>query len=345
MPLVRKRLSVEKLPAARKHQEEGAYVGGRRPMALLASLFALLVLLLLPAVAGASSLEASSSRLAVWPEYDDPRVLVIMEADLTEETELPATASFNIPKGAEIGMACEVDGGGGHACKAYKLEDKGDYQTLTYQVETQKKLFVEYYYEAFPATPGERQFQLDYRPAFPTANLEIEVQEPARSTGFAVEPDFAAGETDSNGLQYFNKQVSTPVVEEVLPVNISYSKPDAEPSVKASTQTDAGAGGLGGAASTATSRNSLITIAAVIGFGALFFMGYRTFRPQPIGGGSRRGGRGRNENVVRSSPAKQRGGGKSGKDRSSRGAFCIHCGSQVVADAHFCSECGSERDG
>jgi len=342
MPSARMRLA-EKPPAAAKHQEEGAYVGGRGPMALLASLFALVILLLLPAVASASSLEASSSRLAIWPEYDDPRVLVIMEADLTDETELPATASFNIPKGAEIGMACEVDGGGGHACKAYKLEDKGDYQTLSYQVETQKKVFVEYYYEAFPATPGERQFQVDYRPGFPTANLQIEVQEPARSTGFAVEPDFAPGETDSNGLQYFNKQVSSPVVDEVLPVKISYSKPDAEPSVKASTQTDGGS--LGGAASSATSRNSLITIAAVIVFGALFFMGYRTFRPQPVGGGSRRGGRGRNANVVRSSPAKQEGGRKSGKDRSSRGAFCIHCGSQIPAQANFCSECGSERDG
>ncbi len=342
MPSVRKR-SADKLPAGKK-RDERANVGRHGPLALLASLFALVVLLLLPAVASAGTLEASSSRLAVWPEYDDPRVLVIMEADLTEETELPATASFNIPKGAEIGMACEVDGGGGHACKAYKLEDKGDYQTLSYQVETQKKLFVEYYYEAFPATPGERQFQLDYRPAFPTANLEIEVQEPARSTGFAVEPDFAPGETDSNGLQYFNKQVSSPVVEEVLPVEISYSKPDAEPSVKASTQTGGG-GGLGGAASTATSRNSLITIAAVIGFAALFFMGYRTFRPQPVGGGSRRGGRGRNQNVVRSSPAKPAGGRKSGKDRSSRGAFCIHCGSQIPAQAKFCSECGSERDG
>lgn len=166
------------------------------------------------APARAAEVSASQMKVSVWPEYDDSRVLVIYQADLDPSVQLPVDVTFSIPKGAEIGMACEVDSGGGHACKPYQLVDKGDYQTLTYKVEAQHKIFFEYYYDAFPAGADARSFDFVYRPGFIVATTTIEVQEPLRSTGFTLDPTLSHVATDSEGFKYHLQDFSAlPVAE------------------------------------------------------------------------------------------------------------------------------------
>lgn len=336
--------------------------GWTRTAALLLAV-TVVVLAASASVALAAEVSVSNMKVSVWPEYDDPRVLVIYQADLDDSVQLPAEVTFNLPKGAEIGMACEVDPSGGHSCKPFQLSDEGDYQSLTYRVEAQRKIFFEYYYEAFPAGPGARSFDLSLLPAFPAAELTVEVQEPARSTGFVLEPAFPQRTQDSQGLVYHQQLIAAPAVGEPIDLAISYTKQDADPSVSPVAGADApgpAAAGAGG------SGSSLLIVVAVVGMAGLGLLGYRTFRPEPA---APRGRTGRGRSRTRSGP--ERGGPRKGADarrrtsgprtassgrpagrpartrtqsgntERARGAkFCTDCGAGIGLDDRFCGECG-----
>lgn len=330
---------------------------------LVGALALVLLTLLLAAFnspAHAAALSATQMKVSVWPEYDDPRVLVINQADLDPNVQLPTDVTFNIPKGAEIGMACEVDSGGGHACKPYQLVDKGDYQSVTYKVEAQKKVFLEYYYDAFAAGTPQRTFDFSHRPGFPVANTTIEVQEPLRSTGFAVDPALAQTTTDSEGLTYHQQDFANLPVDQPFTVNVTYSKADDNTSVKPKDDAavaEAAASGLP-AAGGGSNNTALFIVLAVIAFGTLLFGGYKVLRPATAPSGRRGGasrGSARPQNArpqaVKAQASATRERSRGGASKASKGArrdvgdtkFCTSCGSGIRRADAFCPECGEEQ--
>jgi len=93
----------------------------------------------------------------VWPEYDDPRVLAIYQGTFVNNgsSDFDGYVKFNIPKEAQINMACEIVNGN-HLCQPYKTEDKGDYVELKWKTTKIIKpgqeypVFLEFYYDPIP---------------------------------------------------------------------------------------------------------------------------------------------------------------------------------------------------
>lgn len=359
--LLRRSPESNRQPAARVRILASEEASAKRHKGLLAGLFGLMaafaVLLVWLPFAQAAEISATQMKVSVWPEYDDPRVLVINQADLDPSVTLPAEVSFNIPKGADIGMACEVDSGGGHACKPYQLVDKGDYQTLTYKVEAQHTVFLEYYYDAFAAGTPERSFDFTFRPGFSVKSLTMEVQEPLRSTGFTLDPILSQTATDSQGLTYHTQEYADVAVDKPLDVKVSYSKTDNNPSV-APKDSSAGAGtSASGSASGGQRNTALFIVLAALAFGTLLFGGYKVFRPAAASSSSRsgrrpaRGGPGsrRQDHMVRNQatgspgPKKRHGGADERRGGADDSKFCTECGAQLRRQDRFCSGCGSDQ--
>lgn len=339
---------------------------GLKAMVAVASLIVALVLMLgaMNTPAWAAEVSASQMKVSVWPEYDDPRVLVIYQGDLDPSVQLPVDVTFNIPKGAEIGMACEVDSGGGHACKPYQLVDKGDYQALTYKVEAQHKIFFEYYYDAFPAGVDARAFDFTYRPGFSAATTTIEVQEPRRSTAFTLDPALSQVTTDSEGLKYHLQDYSALPVDEPFTVKVAYSKTDANPSVQKASN-DSAQPGQASAAGGGGNNNALFIVLAALAFGSLVFGGYRAFRPAtatsnrgnrssahrpsrsrtPRGRGIDDGPQPRERSTSKTGPNSRTGrtSKRGGVDTDSKVKFCVSCGTQLRREDRFCSACGDDQ--
>ena len=307
------------------------------PIRLMAALLSLLVALTIMFIwfspAYAALIRASKMSVSVQPEYDDPRVLVINEADLEAGVKLPVDVTFNIPKGADIGMACEVDLNGGHACKPFKAVDKGDYQSLTFKVAKEHKVFLEYYYDAFPAGASQRSFDFIFRPGFPVKSLGMEVQQPLRSSGFTLTPVLPRTFT-SGGFSYHTQDYPNVSVGKPLSVKVSYSKTDNSPSVKPKRKSpdDAPAADV---QSGGKSKLALIVVLAVVGTIILLFGGYKIFRSRSVA--SNAGGRVAPNQVAGPGGAKKRqtGGGIV--------KFCSSCGAELLRGGRFCSQCGDRQ--
>lgn len=308
------------------------------PARLIAALLSLLVALAIMFIwfipAHAALVSASKMSVSVQPEYDDPRVLVTNQADLDAGVQLPVDVTFNIPKGAEIGMACEVDLNGGHACKPFKTVDKGDYQSLTFNVAKERKVFLEYYYDAFPAGTPQRSFDFIFRPGFPVKSLGMEVQQPLRSSGFTLKPVLPQTFTNE-GFSYHTQDYPNVSVGKPLSVKVSYSKTDNNPSVKPKKPKSPDSDSAADVQPGGKNKLVLLVVLSVFGTIALLFGGYMIFRPRPVA--SNAGGR--------AAPNQVAGPGGAKKLKAGRGdiKFCASCGAKLLREDRFCAQCGDRQ--
>jgi hypothetical protein len=69
------------------------------------------ILFIFPSLAAAQTdITLTSVNVQLWPEYDQPSMLVIYDFELTPETTLPAKVDIRIPKDANITAVAFQDG-------------------------------------------------------------------------------------------------------------------------------------------------------------------------------------------------------------------------------------------
>lgn len=298
----------------------------------LAAIPLLALALGLTGVVGISPLAADeemrikSAEARVEPEYDEPRVLVVNTGTFAGSS-FPKEVSFYLPKGVEVTEVCGLKKPQEeHLCQLYETKLEGDSTVLTYKLPVPDYYF-EYYYNPIQGS-GERAIDYSYRPFYPTDNLQVHVQQPLRSTGFAVSPSSSQVTSDGQGFKYYQYAFSDLSPQKPVDLKITYQKSDERPSVAKQKAGNASSGGT-------EDRTGLIAL-GIGGAGALGFFGYLAVRRRPdvVQVTPRRavlppGTTGRRS----SAPAR-------GKGRGAAPAFCSKCGTALQGDENFCSGCG-----
>lgn len=179
--------------------------------------------------------------LDVWPEYDDPRVLVILKGtfvnDSKETVKQGEFVYFNIPTDAEIGMACETDANfEAHACQQFGVENKGDYQVLRWRITKdinpgqEYPVFLEYYYNPIKGNPN-KTIDFNFIPSANIDKLELSVQQPLKASNFVLDP-VAPSQENEQGFTYHLYSYNNVSANNALEVSIGYTKQDSNPSVQ-----------------------------------------------------------------------------------------------------------------
>jgi len=213
---------------------------------LLVLLFA--ALLFPNAVVAAEGMELKNFSVDIWPEYDDPRVLVIYQGTFvnTGNSDFTGYVKFNIPKfeipkEGQISMACEIVNGGNHSCQPYNLEDKGDYVELSWKTTRVIKpgqeypVFLEFYYLPFTSEPA-KSFNYDFISNYDIQALTVNIKQPLRSEEFKVTPQPLTTNVDSKGFSNHKLNYSDLSAQEKLNYEIAYIKNDNEPSIQKEQQ-------------------------------------------------------------------------------------------------------------
>ncbi|RMF84813.1 MAG: hypothetical protein D6736_18570, partial [Nitrospinota bacterium] len=106
--------------------------------------------------ATASELRIAFLRVSIWPEYDDPRVLIMLRGTFTPDSPLPATVRFTVPEDIEVIGAGMVSEQGELLLHPHQVEQEGEKNRLRFLLP-RSEFFVEYYYAPFEGTV-ERKF-------------------------------------------------------------------------------------------------------------------------------------------------------------------------------------------
>ncbi len=271
-------------------------------------------------------------KLSVWPEYDEPRVLVIYDGTFADTSGFPKQVSFRVPKGADVTQVCGISEKGEHLCQLFEVKQEADYNVVSYTLPV-PHFFLEYYYNPV-GSEAVRNIAYTFSAQHPTDRIDVEVQQPLRATDFAVTPTPLSTGADNQGFKYSQLSFEKVVPGQKIELNISYTKQDSRPSVPKKQD-------VGGGFADSSNLNIWILLggAAVLGLVAYFVISRRPARlvPQPAGYGGKAGSQGSYSRP--SVYSKQTGRGR-GAAKAQGGGFCTGCGAPLDADDRFCPKCG-----
>jgi hypothetical protein len=183
--------------------------------------------------AASDSLAIQRLRIQIMPEFDDPRVLVIVQGRL-EATTLPRTLTLRLPAGAQINQMAVMDvTSGGTIPQEYQVQsDPADprWSLVSYPLDN-AHFFYEYYYDPFGAGAG-KSFTFTYSSPQPVAELVLEVQEPRTASEFSLEPAAPTSYSDPTyGLTHHTLASQSLAAGDTASVAINYTKNDPAPSL------------------------------------------------------------------------------------------------------------------
>jgi hypothetical protein len=317
----------------------------RRGQVSLAALIAVMVLTLIApagALAQTTSPVIESATLQLWPEYDDPGLLVILTGSFNADSTMPLAVSFPVPAGTRNVQATFQDSSGSLINRPFELRDG----RLLYELPS-PGFHVEYYLDRAPS--GEqRNITYTFEAPYPINTLNVSVQQPARATGFALTPAAESSSASTDGLTYHQLTRRNLAQGEKVDITIAYNKSDTglTAPLLAVTSTSAAQGDAAAAPSAAAGGAADILPWLLIGLGAALLVAILAYwlitqrreqaavivtRPEP--------------RPVRPPAAAPRARAVTPADSATTGAaaFCTNCGSALRPDDRFCAQCGAPR--
>jgi hypothetical protein len=195
--------------------------------------------LLVPSFAQAQGAVALDSlKVRLWPEFDQPSMLVLYDLTVTDDTEVPSSMELRFPSDANItAVAYESEGSLLLANYQTKPSDDPNWQVITLLITERVPYHIEYY-QPLERDGDKRSFTYQWTGEYPVSNFAIELQLPVDSTnvrtdpvipivqeasslsGGAVMSGLEAGQVYKQQLEYSRSSevpVSTPVSSQVEP--------------------------------------------------------------------------------------------------------------------------------
>lgn len=290
---------------------------------ILATL-AVLVFAFVSPLAAQESNRIASLGILVFPEYDQPGVLVQYQGELAvaDKATLPREISFLVPQGSGVGAACGIKSDGSHTSETWKESDGGDgFTKVTYKLN-ELNFHIEFYYNPLTGSPT-KTMEFRYKNLVPADKFELEIQHPLRATDFLVEPTAPNSHSDKEGFTYHTYSYNQVAADQIVSTKIAYTKSDARPSISAEKTTSTTA-----KKETAAGFDPNLAVVLGVVVAALGLVGYFVWSRRAL-----------------SSAAMNVPTHKTSNRVVSRGGFCTACGYAMEAEDIFCAQCGAKRKG
>lgn len=192
----------------------------KRSIAILILAFALIPV----HVRAQSEIRLARMEVALWPEYDEPSMLVLYKAALPAEVTLPVELTFRIPVAAGEPHAVALQQPGGTLMTAtYTRQVSGDWALITFTA-TSPQVWLEYYDPGLNKEGRQRQFEYQWPGDYAVDSFLIEVQQPTGSTDLRVSPVTVTSNQGQDGLLYHTADVGSFEAGEPFTISVEYQK-------------------------------------------------------------------------------------------------------------------------
>ena len=176
-------------------------------------------------------------KVSVMPEYDDPSVLAIYDGRFEEASSYPIKTSFLIPKGSVISDACSLSHEGQHFCQLYKTINKGMYDEVSLLLPY-PNFYLSFHTPQLDIKNEKKEIDYRIKANHPIKTMEVDLQQPLRSTAFNISPPESAAVSEKNGsisiikgFNHFTYRFKDIAKDQESVFKISYTKSDLKPSV------------------------------------------------------------------------------------------------------------------
>lgn len=162
----------------------------------------------------------------IWPEYDKPSVLTILDLFLSADVSLPAKLTVRIPveAGQPNSVAVrELDG------QLYVLEYEsklqGDWNELTFTTPY-PEVWLEYYDPQININGDTRSYVYNWTGDYTVTDFKIEVQQPLTASNMTFQESIGTAQIGGDGLTYFPANIGTVSEGTAFSLHMQYLKSD-----------------------------------------------------------------------------------------------------------------------
>lgn len=184
-----------------------------------------------------TDLSIGRMKVAIMPEYDDPSVLVVYDGKFEEVSSYPIKTSFLIPKGSVISDACSLSHEGQHFCQLYRTVNRGAHDEVSLLLPY-PNFYLSFHTPRLDIEKEKKELNYLIKANHPIKTLEIDIQQPLRSTEFKILPPGGAAHLEKGdaisvikGFNHFTYKLEGVAKGQESTFNIAYLKSDPNPSV------------------------------------------------------------------------------------------------------------------
>jgi hypothetical protein len=293
----------------------------------LASILTILLLVLPLSVFAQQTPRLSSLKVSLWPEYDQPTMLVIYTFTLSPDTQLPANITLRIP--AATGAPNAVAVGPSFAevgDTPYTRQVLGEWAEISF-IATMPAVQFEYYDPGLVKEGSARQFVYQWTGEYAVESMVMEVQTPVNAADMRLTPNLGGGVRGTDGLVYYVSQIGSLNAGQTFQISLDYQKDDdiltaqslpIQP-IHPISNTTSGRLNLGGPLPWFI---GLLGLVLILGGG---FWYYQSGQRGPL-----------------PKPKKRRGQRKESKLEAGGEVYCSQCGKRASSNDRFCRSCGTK---
>jgi hypothetical protein len=319
---------------------------------IIAAISLLLNLPMQPVFAQSTKEPTGFSNVTLWiyPEYDDPRLLVMLEGKITG-AEAPALVRFLVPAAAEMYSAGGKDAQGNYTGGPpnRKTSSIPGWDEISYELPAET-FRVEYYADEIVGMP-DKTISYDFGFLYPISDLRVVVQQPLKASNFAVIPAGTASSEEQFKVQTYNFSNLSPAPDKPVHFDVSYTKLDLNPSIQSEQGNSTGSSPSPSGTGLSGGWITLITVSAVVIAVVFFWLGSKRKSRHKAGDGAQRMPT-RAERRKRSAQLQkkgktgvpEKGQAKTRKPESKADEVCYRCGGPVTSSDRFCPICGNKLD-
>ena len=176
-------------------------------------------------------------KVAIMPEYDDPSVLAIYDGKFEEVSSYPIKTSFLIPRGSVISDACSLSHEGQHFCQLYRTVNRGAHDEVSLLLPY-PNFYLSFHTPRLEIEREKKELVYLVKANHPVKMLEVDIQQPLRSTEFKVSPPDGAMRSEKDdaisvikGFNHFAYKFEGVAKDQESAFKITYLKSDPNPSV------------------------------------------------------------------------------------------------------------------
>lgn len=193
-------------------------------MKFLLRWLSLVLLLFTPAVLSAQTAPVSQYEtitLELWPDYDRPAVLVILNAQLPLDSTLPAAVTLPLPEGSTLNAVARVNAAGELFSDLVYEQNNG---RLTF--ETPSLAFRVEYYVPYTAQELERQIDFSWTAPAAVGQLRPLVQKPLKAENMVITPEVLQTQMTNTGFEYYLLGAQPLAAGQTFTVQANYTLPN-----------------------------------------------------------------------------------------------------------------------
>ncbi len=170
-----------------------------------------------------SPIKLSMLQVQLWPEYDQPSMLVIYDFKLPANAQLPVSVAMSFPKDAHLVAVASLAQDGSLVNTDYVGPTNNEaMQSITIQIQTQTTYHLEYY-EPLPRTGDQRQFKYVWPGDYAVDDLSISLRLPPDTTSIVTNPDMKSAK-GADGSSNLIKDFGALAAGQQFPLQVTYTK-------------------------------------------------------------------------------------------------------------------------